>query len=655
MRKFTRKQLLGLICIVIGMIVIALYYYFANIIDVSRNEGGFFFRKEIAEENIGPVSPGQDVVQSFTATRDGLTGLSLAFQAVGDVSQTEVSILLQEQETGATVQRWDVQAAQILTDGSFQFFPFSDVLNNSKGKSYNIIISAEDAAGESTISLMKTKSSKYGQLEVGGNNDDGNLALKMKGFMGYIEKIYAIMVIILICASIWIYYIVFVLKDWKYEKLFLAFGLFLIPFYLLIFTPYTEPDSTGHMASVYYYTDKVLEGKQLDEDGKLLVTQDEARRGGLSVDMGLANLNTVKENLFSRDKNEEEYEYTGRNPLSSPFIAHLPQIAGAIAGKILNLGTVPVLMLVKIFAGLFYLICCYYAIKFIPFGKLTMFVCALLPLSIEMNTSSSYDNVAISLALLIIGYELYLVYKKEKVVWKDIILLSVLNMWLAPVKVVYFLVSGLCILIPANKLKKKNQKYMVFAVVMLAGMIAVMVTRLGFVSVIASGGSAGGTTFTLQLILSDPVNSFCILMRTILERTPEFLRHVFGGIYSWFNISVSLTFVFGFMAIAFLSVLVHEDEEVYLDKKAKICMVVIAFIITGCTVMGLWLSWTPKEAVMIEGIQGRYFLPYLPLILFLFRNKCIVLKKKIDSGVLIAFFILHYVTILNLFGIVVTH
>lgn len=655
MRKFTVKQLLGLLCIVIGMLVIALYYYFANVVDVSRNEGAFFFRKEIAEENIGPVSPGQDVVQSFTATRDGLTGISLAFQAVGDVAQTEVSILLQEQSSGMTVQRWDVQAAQILMDGSFQFFPFSEVLNDAKGKNYNIIISAEDVSGESSISLMKSKSSKYGELEIGGKTDDGNLALKIKGFMGYIEKLYIIMVILLICASVWIYYVVFILKEWKYERLFLTFGLFLIPFYLLIFTPYTEPDSTGHMSSVYYYADKVLEGKQLDEDGRLLVTQDEAKRGGLSVDMGLANLNTVKENLFSKNKNETENAYTGRAPLSSPFIAHLPQIAGAITGKVLNLGTIPVLMLVKVFAGLFYLICGYYAIKFIPFGKLTMFVCALLPLSIEMNTSCSYDNVAISLALLIIGYELYLVYGKEKVVWKDIILLSVLNMWLAPVKVVYFLVSGLCILIPANKLKNKKQKYMVFAIVMLSGVIAVLVTRFGFVSGIASGGSAGGTTFTLQLILSDPVNSFCILIRTIVERTPEFLRHIFGGIYSWFNISVSLTFVFGFMAIAFLSVLVHEDEEVYLDKKAKICMGVIAFIITGCTVMGLWLSWTPKEAVMIEGIQGRYFLPYLPLILFLFRNKCIVLKRKIDSGVLMAFFILHYATILNLFDIVVTH
>ena len=43
------------------------------------------------------------------------------------------------------------------------------------------------------------------------------------------------------------------------------------------------------------------------------------------------------------------------------------------------------------------------------------------------------------------------------------------------------------------------------------------------------------------------------------------------------------------------------------------------------------LSWTPVGSEYIMGVQGRYFLPMLPLFLVILRNNRIVVRKNIDK------------------------
>lgn len=283
-----------------------------------------------------------------------------------------------------------------------------------------------------------------------------------------------------------------------------------------------------------------------------------------------------------------------------------------------------------------------------------MYICALLPLSLELNTSSSYDNVTISLTFLLISYVLYCVYEKEKITWKDISFLALLNVWLAPVKVVYFLVGGMCILIPAFKYRKSIFKYLATAGVLLAGMVSIGISRLSFLQQVTTGaGMEQGAIekFTIPIIFSEPLHSFEIIMRTLIVRPEEWLLHIFGGLFSWYSVILPWTVVVAFLILACLSLLTVENERKYLDIKAKICIGVLCFIMMGCTAMGLWLDWTPLNAQVIEGIQGRYFMPILPLLLFMLQNKIIVLKQKIDYFIIIAFCVMQFITFSMIFSI----
>ena len=46
--------------------------------------------------------------------------------------------------------------------------------------------------------------------------------------------------------------------------------------------------------------------------------------------------------------------------------------------------------------------------------------------------------------------------------------------------------------------------------------------------------------------------------------------------------------------------------------------------------------WTPVNYTTAFGIQGRYIIPVLPLIVLFFTGENLTLKKKIDGGLLFA-------------------
>ena len=57
---------------------------------------------------------------------------------------------------------------------------------------------------------------------------------------------------------------------------------------------------------------------------------------------------------------------------------------------------------------------------------------------------------------------------------------------------------------------------------------------------------------------------------------------------------------------------------------------------TGLIVLGMLLSWTPMGYVSVEGVQGRYFLPFLLILLTACRNRMIFLQRRMDRGIMAA-------------------
>ena len=61
-------------------------------------------------------------------------------------------------------------------------------------------------------------------------------------------------------------------------------------------------------------------------------------------------------------------------------------------------------------------------------------------------------------------------------------------------------------------------------------------------------------------------------------------------------------------------------------------------------------AFTPVGWPTIEGVQGRYFLPVLFLLVIFVRNKKIIFKKNYDRYFVMWVIILQGVTIINIIG-----
>ena len=81
------------------------------------------------------------------------------------------------------------------------------------------------------------------------------------------------------------------------------------------------------------------------------------------------------------------------------------------------------------------------------------------------------------------------------------------------------------------------------------------------------------------------------------------------------------------------SALRSHEEMPHIHTKARWGMVVAIVSVTALMVMAA-LIWTPINATSIFGIQGRYLLPILPLILLLLgENQSFCTRRSIDTGI----------------------
>ena len=68
------------------------------------------------------------------------------------------------------------------------------------------------------------------------------------------------------------------------------------------------------------------------------------------------------------------------------------------------------------------------------------------------------------------------------------------------------------------------------------------------------------------------------------------------------------------------------SEESNLKLKYRLINIALIIILIGGIFLAMYLYWTPTGNTIIEGVQGRYFLPVLLLLMAMLTPK----KRKIE-------------------------
>jgi uncharacterized membrane protein len=419
------------------------------------------------------------------------------------------------------------------------------------------------------------------------------------------------------------------------EKIFLLIGIFFGIIFILLTPPFEVADEGIHFLKAY-------ENSELKNFGTM--------KGGVNRDLLPTSLSYTIGQLqdgipfHSGKKYDIEKTFTflsyPLNPDKKSYqnvrgeyapIAYTPQIIAISTGKLLNWSPLALMYLVRLFNFCVWLFLIYLAIQLTPVGKWVFLILALTPISLFQAASCSQDAFINGTAFLSIGFFLFLAMDPHKkvITSRDMLILCAFLVILSLSKQVYSSIGLLFLLIPLNKFK--NIKDFILKFCLLIGITIIVnafwqyLTRDLLRAVVLS--LRYNLDSQLLFITHNPINYFFILINTLYTHG-HFYLNSFIGILGWLDTPLpDYIYILCSGALIFISIIDNDDDK-HLSWKQKsiFCLILVASILGILT--ALYLTWNPVGAKIIEGVQGRYFIPISPLLFLLLYNNKVSLSEK---------------------------
>ena len=327
------------------------------------------------------------------------------------------------------------------------------------------------------------------------------------------------------------------------------------------------------------------------------------------------------------------------------FVCYIPQVIGIVIARVFTQSLLVQLYFGRIFNFIAFILLMYFSIKVIPIKKNVLFLIGLLPITIQEAISLSPDALTIASSIALISYILHLREDKNKLLTKkQYIYLTLLCIVISQCKIVYVPLVLLLFLLPDKKFKSKKHKYLSLLSITLI-VILLNIFWLNIASAYLEIAKSGKTTLQVSFILHNIFKYLLICVNTLDKTGSIWLYQLFGKYLSWGNILVpDIYIIINIIFYVILSISDVENKKFNIDKISKYIMTFIFISIVGLILTSLYVQWTPYKSEIIEGIQGRYFIPIIMLIPFIIFNKKLKINKIIDYKYLSLFIILQNIS-----------
>lgn len=597
------------------------------------------------------IIPGTEVKQTFKSGKD-ISGVGVRFKTYSRENYGTINIKLIDQDTNTELEETNYDIANIKED-VITGFGFHQLLTNDKN--YEIVITSSNTEPGHSVSLTTSKNDNYkdGKLYINGQDINADISLAVYSTNSpFIKVIYCIGAVIATIFLLLMYYAIFI-KKLKHEKIFLLAAIFLGVAYMFLNSPYSNYDEPAHFDTAYRYSNDLLGIGHSTDDGDMFKRAEDNMLGLTPGPTSTSTYSTVYKELFSTSDDNTLVKVEGRD-VKEPFYLYAMDTLAITIARLLNFGKVPTLMLAKLFNLAIYIVLTYFAIKKIPFAKTLLLSIGLLPMVLSQAGSLSYDSMIMGISFFFTAYCLYFAFGKEELTRRDYILFLLSVVLLAPIKAVYVFLVALCFVIPKNRLKTNKNYWKLFF-----GVLAcVVVSYLGFnlVRTLSTMTSTSATSvfnsdpaYSFGDIFKMPVHFVKMLFLTMTERAVSYSSHAITAVYM-ININSMLTVAF--VIILVLASFRHKDEKQYLSGWHRLLMAAIFFGIV-ILLFTVAFTWTPNDCSRIEGFQGRYMIPMMPILFMTLRNSNLMYKKSIDKALMMSICILQIITITDAFKFVI--
>lgn len=483
--------------------------------------------------------------------------------------------------------------------------------------------------------------------EVNGQKTDYALSIGIHSYTDLYKVLilfvaFTLMIMILIC--IWLTCKV----TNKEEILFLSIAIPLGAIFLSFLSINPVHDGPTHLAKVYHYSNIILGRGGLDTGGYVYLSDDEAA----CFDSLFSDIYRENEqaqifwevyNDFGNSASIEDlvvsHEY--RETSASSFWEYFPGILGMTIGRFFNGSARFNILLAKVFFYVFYVFSCYSAIKIAPRLKTVIAFTALLPMSIYQATGITYDSIVIAIVLLIIAF--WLKAREVELSRREWLFVFILSYIIGCCKGgFYTIILFLFFLIPTSLLNGKKRLRCI--VNLLVSCIAIVVTSWkaylpyikGMLGIQTNSGiftegvgeaivenipGKDEIAYGIMFIVREPLECAKIIINSFMEKADYYIGSLVGYRMAWSDDLIPWFVILIFIVLLALGTIQADEMK---RKNAQLKDRVICVILLMVEVLAfhlLMLIETPVGNTVVNGVQGRYFIAWLPVLFIALGTK----------------------------------
>ncbi|MCL2390597.1 MAG: DUF2142 domain-containing protein, partial [Endomicrobia bacterium] len=328
------------------------------------------------------------------------------------------------------------------------------------------------------------------------------------------------------------------------------------------------------------------------------------------------------------DKNDTKW-IAFSNTAYYPPLTYAFQLPGILAVSLLSDKTVFLAYAGRVSSFIISLAVLYFALGAMPAKKKTFFLIALCPVFVQEAVSLSGDALVNAVSFAVIALILKYSYDEKiiKINLRTLILITFLFILASAAKAVYIPIVLLFLVLPYQKIGSKT-----FYICFFAASAALCVFIDGgwlYIMKDYSKDCIPGTNSKEQIayVLNNPVKFILLACKTYIAELPKYAGMFVGIRIGAKNTFLPIEYISYFAYILFIAA-VACSEKMYVKMKDKIVIAAVCVLTMFAVAGGLYAAWNVVGSPVIDGIQGRYFVPVVLLLAVIINIKKFPLNEE---------------------------
>lgn len=591
--KFLPHNLFLFLFFIISLIY-TLYFF-------RDNNDVILYKQFIGDANSGPIiNESVDITFENIEITDNVDKMCLVFGTYNRENDSILEFNLYDHENSKVF--FHSINTKELQNGMGFCLQVPEILYDDIGK-YKLVITSKDADEQNHVTLLINKETNEPVLYL--KSSSNLLGFKIIGLSFCLIMFFVIN-----------YFINKKFDRISEEKFIFVFLGYMLGI-LFLYPAYQVPDEPVHFYRSYNLSQNLVDA---DKDTSIVVPESFSCLNYSKIQRinKVTNFDDIIECAKHTDNIKMDIDNSN---VTNTVLGYTPQaIAIRIADAISN-SPLFIFYFARVFNFAISFIIIFLALRMAPVSKKLIFFVAIIPIFVQQVISLSYDAILNSLSLLFCAFLINKMYNKETCKLIDIVIPIVYLLVCITVKVVYFPMIILLLLIPSEKFNGNKNKILYLMVII----VVVMLLNYLLQNILFVGEYFFNDNVDKQLnyLLKNPLKIFPIAFNTLKVNGVFYLRSLIGGL-GWFSFYLS-DFTIISTSIYFLLLILSENSFI-INKKNKMIMnrvlLSIAILISVAGIFGsMYLYWTGYKLDYIEGVQGRYFIPLLVPIAMLFMPR----------------------------------